>query len=281
MGTAMAKRLVETGHAVIVWNRTAERTAAAAEAGATIAATLPELVSRCGIIITSLTDADALRAVYAGEGGLLSGDVAGKLFVDTSTVLPADEVALAGTVAVTGAAFIECPVGGTVGPALKGQLIGMAGGAAADVERARPILDALCRRVDHLGDVGTGSAMKLAVNLPLALYWATLGESVALLGGTGLSGATVAGILADSSAGPNVLRNRLDVVAAAIDGTDQEGTFDINGLRKDLTLALRWAETLGRPMPLSEAARGVYDAAIAAGAGRLDGASLARIAAGR
>ena len=74
-------------------------------------------------------------------------------------------------------AFVECPVGGTIGPAKEGKLFGFAGGEAADFARAKPLLDQMCRRVEHLGPAGSGSSMKLAINLPLLVYWQALGEA--------------------------------------------------------------------------------------------------------
>lgn len=280
MGTAIARRLVETGHAVSVWNRTPGRVAEAAKAGATPAATLAELVDNADVLISSLTDFDALWQVYGGADGVLANDIAGRLCIEMSTILPDEQQKLAQAVRGHGADYVECPVGGTVAPALKGQLLGFAGGDTKDWDRARPILEQLCKRVELLGDIGAGSSMKLAVNLPLAIYWNVLGESLNLLSGLGLNGRQIASLMADSSAGPNVLKNRMDVVADTIDGHDQPGTFDIDGLRKDLALSLEWAERNGKRMPVSAQVSQTYAAAVEAGLGGFDGASLARFVAG-
>jgi 3-hydroxyisobutyrate dehydrogenase len=277
MGTAFAQRLIETGHEATVWNRTRGRTARAVEAGAKVADDLATLVAASDIIISSLTDRSALDSVLEG---LAEADLSDKLWIEMSTLLPDDEESAAAWLRDRGAGFVDCPVGGTVAPALKGALLGLAGGEAADFARAKPVLEALCKRVEHLGPAGCGARMKLAVNLPLALYWATLAESLKLLRGAGLSGETVASVLADSSGGPNVLKNRMAVVAGTIDGTDQPGTFDIDGLAKDLALALEWGRRQGGSMPLAEAARPLYEAAQAEGLGGFDGASLSRHAAG-
>lgn len=272
MGTAFARRLLETGHDVTVWNRTAERTAAAAEAGAHVAADLTTLAG-CDVILISLTDAAAVNAV---ADGLLAAGIRGKLVVDLSTLLPEETRALAVRVTEAGADFVDCPVGGTVAPALKGQLLGMAGGTEPAFARAKPVLEQLCRRVEHLGPAGCGAAMKLAVNLPLALYWQTLAESLAMIEGEGIAAETAISLIADSSGGPTVLKNRAQVVIDTVEGSDQPGTFDIAGLAKDLELALRRASGAGRRLPLSEEARKSYAAAIAGGLGRYDGASLTR-----
>lgn len=273
MGTAFARRLVETGHQVVVWNRTPTHTAEAEQAGARVAAGFPELAA-CDVILVSLTDSAAVDAV---ADGLIATGIAGRLVVDLSTILPEESRAVAARVTAAGADFVDCPVGGTVGPALKGQLLGMAGGSEAAVARARPILEQLCRRVEHLGPAGSGAQMKLAINLPLALYWQTLAEALALLEGAGIPPEQAISLIADSSAGPTVLRNRAQVVVDTLAGTDQPGTFDISGLAKDLDLALRFAAAGGKHLPLAESARGSYGRALAEGLGRFDGASLTRM----
>ena len=117
MGAAIAARLLDRGPAVIVWNRTADKTRALAAAGAAVAATPQALSTAVDCIITMLTDAAAIEATYQGQSGLLAGKIRGKLFIDMSTVRPEVETALAAKVSEKGAALIECPVGGTVGPA--------------------------------------------------------------------------------------------------------------------------------------------------------------------
>lgn len=272
MGTAFAKRLIETGNQVAVWNRTRDHTKAAAEAGAEVVPSLADL-GDCDAILLSLKDADAVEAVAAD---LIGAGVAGRLVVDTSTLLPGDTRRIAEKLTGAGADFVDCPVGGTVGPALKGQLLGMAGGTEAAFARAKPVMEQLCKRVEHLGPAGSGSHMKLAVNLPLAIYWQTLGEALAMLDGSGIPAEQAISVIADSSAGPAVLKNRAQVVIDTLNGTDQPGTFDLAGLMKDLGLALEQAALKGAPMPVSEAVRESYRQALAEGLGGFDGASLTR-----
>ena len=276
MGTAIAKRLIELGHNVTVWNRTPARTDGATASGATLSNTLADLCGWADILISSLTDSAALQNIHEGPDGILAQDITGKLYIEMSTLLPNEQKNLEAGVIASGCAYAECPVGGTVGPALKGQLLGMFGGSEEDFERARPILEGLCKRVERVGAVGTGSAMKLAVNLPLAIYWVTLGEAMGVLKGQGLSGQFIASMLADSSAGPAVLKNRMEVVANTLDGNDQPGTFDINGLHKDLNLALAWAKESGSEMSISQAALAIYQDGIAKGLGHFDGSSISR-----
>ncbi|MFZ3357688.1 MAG: NAD(P)-binding domain-containing protein, partial [Xanthobacteraceae bacterium] len=117
MGSAVAARLLETGDNVTVWNRTAAKTRPLADAGAKVAADPAALAAASDAVITMLTDGAAIDEVYNGRSGLLSGDVKGKLFIEMSTVPPKVEIALAPKVEGTGAAFVECPVGGSTAPA--------------------------------------------------------------------------------------------------------------------------------------------------------------------
>ncbi len=179
-GLRLRRDCWNAAHEVIVWNRSPDKAQAIGgcrRRGCRIAR--PTLAAQSEAIATILTDAAAVDAVYHGPSGLLSGDVAGKLFIEMSTVQPQTEIVLAEKVRAKSAAFVECPVGGTTGPARQGKLFGFAGGTTADFERAKPLLDQMCRRVEHCGDVGSGSGMKLAINLPLMIYWQALGEALA------------------------------------------------------------------------------------------------------
>lgn len=275
MGAAIAERLMGLGHAVTVWNRTAQKTQALAAAGAHAAKTPAELAARSELIISILTDAQAIATAYDGRDGLISGDVAGKLFVEMSTVRPDTAKALAARINAKGAAMIDCPVGGTVGPARDGKLFGFVGGDAKDVARARPVLDQLCRRVEHVGPVGSGASMKLAINLPLLVYWQALGESLALCRMLGLDGARLIDILADTSGAPNVLKVRGAALAGAINGKEPaQTTFDIDSVRKDLRNMIEEAASLGARLPVAEQALACFDDAAQDGLGAKDCAML-------
>src|SRR5690349_6379286 len=130
MGAAIAGRLLGAGFAVAVWNRTAAKAKPLAEAGASVAASAAQLVRGCDIAISILTDTAAIEGAYGGSAGALEGAGPGKLFVEMSTVRPETEVALERRVRARGAALVDCPVGGSVGPAKEGKLFGFAGGTA-------------------------------------------------------------------------------------------------------------------------------------------------------
>jgi 3-hydroxyisobutyrate dehydrogenase len=238
-------------------------------------ATPADLAGPVDAVITILTDAKALDAVYRGPSGLLSGDIQGKLVIEMSTVQPEIEVTLAEEVRASGAAFIECPVGGTTGPARQGKLIGLVGGEAADVERVRPIFAQLCRRIEHVGPVGAGASMKLAINLPLLVFYQALGEAYALCRHLNLDRAAMMDLFADTSGGPNMLKARGPVIAAALSGDGSAPpTFDVDSIRKDLGIMLAEGRARGFDLPLARQTLAVYDQAAEAGWGKRDGSTL-------
>ena len=271
MGSAIAQRLMGLGHEIAVWNRTPEKNKPLAAAGAKVAATPSQLAASSEAIITILTDAAAIDAAYHARDGLLSGGISGKLFIEMSTVRPETERKLAAKIREKGAVMVECPVGGTVGPAKDGKLFGFVGGEAADVARARPLLDQLCRRVEHVGPIGAGASMKLAINLPLLVFWQAFGEALVLCRSLGLDSARVVDIFADTSGGPNVLKGRGPVLAAALQGKDTGPiTVDVDAMRKDLRTMVEEADSLGASLPVTSRALECYDEASGAGLGKSD-----------
>jgi 3-hydroxyisobutyrate dehydrogenase len=275
MGAAMAQRLMSVGHEVSVWNRSKEKTKPLIDQGAKLAASPRELVQGVDLVITILTDAHAIDATYRGDDGLLAGAVAGKLFVEMSTVRPAIEEQLAQDVRKQGGAIVDCPVGGTVGPALDGKLLGFVGGEAADVARAKPVLDQLCRRVEHVGGIGAGARMKLAINLPLLVYWQALGEALLIIKSLGLDPKRTMDILADTSGGPNLLKARGFAIAQALSGEDVAPvTFDVDSIRKDLRTMIEEGRALGADLPVTARALVCFDEASLDGLGAKDAATL-------
>lgn len=275
MGAAMALRLLVRQHSVTVWNRTREKAQPLAAAGASIAATPRELATGSDVVLSMLTDGSAIDATYRGTDGLLQGEVRGKLFIEMSTVRPEVEKALAASVSARGAVLIECPVGGTVGPAKEGRLFGFVGGAAVDVARARPVLDDLCRRVEHVGPVGAAASVKLAINLPLLVYYQALGEALSLCRSVEVDPSRLIDIFADTSGGPNMLKVRGAAIAATLQGKETSPvTFDVDLIRKDLRTMLEEATALGVEMPLTAGALQRYDAAARDGFGGKDATML-------
>nr|WP_321871904.1 NAD(P)-dependent oxidoreductase [Paraburkholderia tropica] len=267
MGSAMAARLRDTGAEVAVWNQTGERVKAA---GFALAASPSQLAATCDVVLSSLFDDDAVKLVYMGANGLLAQG-RGKLFAEMSTVAPQTQKALSAEALKAGAGFIECPVSGTVGPARSGQLIGFMGGDVADVERARPVLERLCRRVEHVGAVGAGVRMKLAVNLPLLAFWQAIGEAMALVRESGKSPQWLVELFSDTAGAPPAMKLKAQAIVAALSGAEMGApTFHIDAMRKDLLLALAEADSRHLALPVARAALTAFDGAVSAGFGKKD-----------
>ena len=276
MGAAIAQRLIEVGHAVTIWNRTADKVRPVVAAGATAVATPRALAGASEAIITILTDAAAIDAVYGGPDGLLAADVSGKLFIEMSTVQPATELALADKVRRKSAAFVECPVGGTTGPARQGQLFGFLGAERADAERVQVLLQQLCRRIEHCGPVGAGSTMKLAINLPLMVSWQAFGEAFALTRDLGIDPERLLSIFTDISAATNAIKARAAMIAAELKGSGGgSATFTIDSGAKDLRTMAAEGRARGLELPLAERAAQCFEEASRSGWGARDGSAVA------
>ncbi|HEX5211498.1 MAG TPA: NAD(P)-dependent oxidoreductase [Pseudolabrys sp.] len=275
MGGNVALRLMEVGHQVTVWNRTADKTKPIAQAGAKVAATPADVAAASEAVITLLTDGAAIDAVYNGPKGLLSGEVKGKLFIEMSTVAPKVETDLAPKVRAKGAAMVECPVGGSTAPARKGQLLGLMGAEPADAARARPILEQLCRKVEHCGPVGTGAAIKLSINLPLMVAWQAYGEAFSIARSVGWDARRLVDLFVESNGGNKAIAMRADMIVAMLENRDPgPTTFSIANAVKDLRTMVATGESFGADMIATKATLAGFEDATAHGFGGGDGSRM-------
>lgn len=255
MGSAIAARLMDVGHQVTVWNRTAAKVKPVADAGAKAVDSPAAVAAASEAVITILTDGAAIEAVYQAPAGLLSGDVKGKLFIEMSTVPPSVETTLAPKVRAKGAAFVECPVGGSTAPARQGKLLGLMGAEPADAARAKPILDQLCRKVEHCGTVGAGSSMKLAINLPLMIGWQAYAEAFSLVRDLGWEPKRLIDLFAESNGANNGFKLRADMIVAMLENRDPgPTTFSVANAVKDLKTMIATGAAKGADMPAAKAA---------------------------
>jgi len=274
MGAAIGARLIEVGHDVSVWNRTPEK--ARAVAGAKIAANPAELAENSDVVITILTDGAAIDEVYNGPKGLLSGDVKGKLFIEMSTVPPKIETDLATKVRAKGGSLVECPVGGSTAPARQGKLLGLMGAEPADAARAKPVLDQLTRRLEHCGPVGSGAAMKLAINLPLMVAWQAYGEAFAIARSVGWEPKRLLDLFVDTNGANPALKNRSEMIVTMLEGKDPgPTTFSIANGAKDLRTMVATGEALGADMRATKATLSGFEDAVQQGQGGGDGSRMA------
>ena len=275
MGSAIAQRLMSVGHEVGVWNRNSAKTKPLIDAGAKLFASPAELVEGCEVVVVMLLNDAATEAIYRGPNGVLQGKLAGRLVIDMSTIRPDTMKANGSSIMQQGAAFVECPVGGSTGPAKEGKLFGLVGGTKADVARAMPTLGQMCRRIEHVGELGAGSMMKLAVNLPLLVYWQALGEALTICKPLNLPADRLIDILSDTAGTPTAMKGRGAVIAKVLGGAPLgETAFGLNAAKKDLATAVQFGASIHAELPVTASALACYEEAEAAGFGDADATAI-------
>jgi 3-hydroxyisobutyrate dehydrogenase len=270
MGCAIAAHLVRGCASVTVWNRTPGRTAELEAAGAKVARSPAEVVQASDIVLSILLNDTAVEEVYLGSQGLLAADCGGRVLVEMSTIRPETIRKLAAAVTARGASLVDAPVSGSLGPAREGKLLVLAGGEAADVERVRPVLELFSRRIVYTGPSASGTAMKLAIQLPIYVYWQALGEALGIGTRAGLAIDDMLAIIGDSPAALAMLKQKVPVVL----GEDKSVAFTISSARKDLDVIAAAAKSLGVALAAGTATLASYDAATRNGWGEADVARL-------
>ena len=271
MGSAIAQRLGERGCEVIAWDQNSK--AMAAQGNRVRAVGSPRAVAELAdVVLSIITEDKGVRRVFTGADGFLAANVAGKLFVEMSTLQPATHRELAPQVAARGARLIDSPVLGSIPTVREGKLVALVGGEADDVARARSVLDHLTRRVAHLGPNGAGCAMKLAVNLGMAVYLQALAELLALGTSEGLGIDQMLDIFSDAVTATPWLKGKLPVLR----GEPSDITLDIRTMRKDVLSAIATGARNGVAMPATSGALASLAAAVAGGWGEKDLAEVPR-----
>jgi 3-hydroxyisobutyrate dehydrogenase/2-hydroxy-3-oxopropionate reductase len=273
MGTAMARRFAGAGFDLTLWNRDSAKAAAiATDVGANVAPTPSQAAASADIIVTSLADDEALKAVYLGEEGVLEGIQAGAVAVDTSTVDPTTILSVGDAVAGKGATLIDCPVSGSVSTVQSGMLTIMAGGDGSAIDMAGPVLDSISKRVIRIGALGAGAACKLAVNSLLHGLNIALSEALVLAERAGIDREIAYEVFASGAAGAPFLDYKR---AAYTDPDETEVAFSLDLVAKDLDLATELGFRVGAPMHQAEAGLEVVRAAIASGMAEDDLSAIA------
>lgn len=250
MGGSMARALAAGGHDLVLWNRSpaaAERLAT--ELGGTVAATPAEVARMTTVAISMLADGAAVDEVYAGPDGLISGAGPDTILVDSSTVPPATLRAHEAAVRATGAGLLDAPVSGSVALATTGKLTLMVGGEAADLDRARPVLESIAATIFHVGPLGSGAAMKLAVNAVIFGLNQALAEGLVLAEAAGIDRALAYDILTVSAVGaPYVGYKR----AAFLEPETTPVGMSLELTEKDLRLITAFGDATGAPLPQAD-----------------------------
>jgi 3-hydroxyisobutyrate dehydrogenase-like beta-hydroxyacid dehydrogenase len=275
MGAAMVARLRSRGASVVVFNRTRDRAeAVAAETGATVAGTAREAAAAAAVVLVSLADDRALDDAYGGTDGIVAGAGEGTVVADTSTVDPRTIQRLGRNLAERGATLVDAPVSGSIPLVQRGELTVLAGGAADALDRARPVLDLLARRIIHVGPSGAGSTMKLAVNAVIHALNQALAEALVLAESAGVERSTAYEVFTASAvAAPFVLYKR-----PAFESPDEAPVaFSLDLVGKDLDLVLALAARTGAAMPQAETNRRSVAEAVEAGYGERDMSTIAEL----
>jgi 3-hydroxyisobutyrate dehydrogenase len=270
MGSAMSQRLREQGFDVVGWDVNTDRNKALANDGLRIVANPRAIAAESEIIISIITEDNGVRRIFRGAEGFLSSDVAGKLFIEMSTLQPMTGRELAPAVESMGGRLIESPVLGTIPQVREGKLFALVGGRSEDLDRARPVLEKMTRRIAHMGPNGSGYAMKLAVNLGLGAYIQAMAESLALGARYGLTLDQMLDVLQEAPYASGWMKSKIGVMK----GDKPEMTLDIRTLRKDIMSAVATGALCGVPMPLTAGTLASLSAAVANGYG---GGDLAEI----
>lgn len=264
MGEPMAGRLLDAGHDLVVWNRTAARADALVGRGARRAESPAEAAGGAEAVFTMLSTPDALEAVVFGDGsGLVEGLAPGTTLVEMSTVGP-DVVRAVADRLPDGVEMLDAPVLGSVPQATDGTLKVFVGGSDGVVERWRPVLQQF-GRVLHLGPLGAGAAMKLVANSCLGALMTTLGEALALADAFGLDQAAVLDVLSESPIAPTTKSKR-----SRVESGEYPANFTLELAAKDLRLVTEAAARRGVDAKVAAAARAHFEAADGAGLGDLD-----------
>jgi 3-hydroxyisobutyrate dehydrogenase-like beta-hydroxyacid dehydrogenase len=244
MGSGMAANLQKAGFPLAVHNRTAARTEPFAASGASVAASPAELAADCDVVLVCVSDTPDVEAVLFGAEGVAAGARAGTLVVDASTIAPAATRDFAARLAAQDVALVDAPVSGGAEGATNGTLSIMVGGSAQDVERARPVLEAIGRTITHVGPVGAGQTCKLVNQVLVVVNMLAVSEALVLAEAGGLDPATAIEAVQGGAGGSWMLANRGPQVVAQ----DWRPGFTVDLQQKDLRLVLDAADELGVPV---------------------------------
>jgi 3-hydroxyisobutyrate dehydrogenase-like beta-hydroxyacid dehydrogenase len=266
MGSNMVRRLLEKGHTVTGYNRTRSKAQGLIERGMRFAECPRAVAEASDVSFTMVTNAAALSAVTDGPDGLLAGISAGKFHIDMSTVSPEVSCALAAKVREKGADMIDAPVSGSVITLQQGKLSVMVGGRKETFERLKPLLLEIGPKVTHVGDNGLALAMKIAVNLSLAVQMLAFSEGVLLAEKSGIAREVAVDVLVHSAVASPMIQYRGPFVLQQ----PEEAWFDVNMMQKDMLLAMDLSRKLNVPVPTTAVTNEFLTAARGMGWEKLD-----------
>lgn len=273
MGAPMARHLLAAGHELALWARRPQVAAAFAAEGVPVCATPAALAARSEVVITMVTASADVEALAFGAHGLAEGFSPGAVHVDMSTIAPASARMLAARYAERGVGWVDAPVSGGAQGAHEASLAIMAGAEAAILERVRPLLAVLGRRIVHIGPPGAGQVAKACNQMIMVSTIQACAEAVRLAAAHGVDVAAVRAALMGGSAGSRVL----EVMGQRMVERDFGAGIEARLHHKDFALLMDEAARLGAPLPVAAQVWQQLNALMGAGWGREDTSSLLRV----
>jgi 3-hydroxyisobutyrate dehydrogenase len=247
MGSEITKRLIECNQTVSIWNRTKGKMEELKKIGAIVTEEIKELISISDIIIIIMGDDKALDYIYNSPEGLKNINLHNKIIIEMSTTSISKIKSLEEIVVASNGEFIECPVGGSTQPAREGNLLGLVGGKYEVFKKIEGLLKLICRRYEHLGVVGKGSAMKLAINLPLMVYWQSLGEALAITTNNGIDFDKALDIMMDTSGAAKIAHLKTKAISDAMNNSPNiKSSFKVSSSLKDMKLMIEEIKKLNK-----------------------------------
>lgn len=270
MGAEMAGNLLNAGHSLRVYNRSASKTKPLLEAGATACTSPADAVAGAAFVVSMIADDAAAREVMLGADGVVGAAAPGTIIIDSSTLTPAMVREVAAAAAARGIQYLDAPVSGSIAQARGKELVFMVGGDAAALEKARPVIMAMGRLIKHMGPSGAGATIKLVNNMLSGTISAALAESLAVAEAAGLDPAAVLEVLGEGAGGSRLMKSKIPKMT----GRDFKPQFQLALMEKDVRYFLSLAQDLDRPAPIASLVRSQYQAARLAELGKLDVSAL-------
>ncbi len=266
MGEPIARRLLDAGHELSVWNRTPARAAGLEGAGARVLSAPGEAWDAAEVCVTMVLDDAALLAVTTGVDGLLGSSAQGRVLVDMSTVSPAASRQVAEAAAAAGVGYLRAPVSGNPSVVEAGNLGIMVSGDEEVFRRTEALLRDIGPNVFYVGAADEARVLKLALNLMIASNAQSIAEALVLGEAYGLDRAKMLEVMGASAVGSPFVKYK----TAALVADDYSATFTGRAMAKDLSMALAAAHEVGAPLPVTAAIQQLVEGCIGSGWGDED-----------
>ncbi|MBI3728310.1 MAG: 3-hydroxyisobutyrate dehydrogenase [Burkholderiales bacterium] len=277
MGAPMALNLLKAGYPLTVFDLSPTALKTLSDAGALAASNARQAIEGADIVISMLPASRHVESLYLGDDGILTHIASGALIIDCSTIAPQSAKKVAQAAAARGLAMIDVPVSGGTAGAAAGTLTFIVGGSTTDLERARPVLNAMGKNIFYAGEHGAGQTAKICNNMLLGILMAGTAEALALGVANGLDPKVLSDIM-NKSSGRNWALELYNPYPGVMENTPASrgytGGFGVDLMLKDLGLATEAALGTNASIPLGEAVRNLYGIHSKAGAGGKDFSSI-------